>query len=107
MSARWRCGTARTSFIPSLLQDEAYARAVIRGVVPGATDSEVEDRARARIERGRLHPSGLARMPLTNTRRAGVESIASAAGDLLADMVGGQAHGCAPGHLIQRVGCRA
>ncbi|MDQ3403074.1 MAG: helix-turn-helix domain-containing protein [Actinomycetota bacterium] len=40
-----------TSFIPGLLQDEAYARAVIRGVLPGATDDEVEDRVRARIER--------------------------------------------------------
>lgn len=40
-----------TSFIPGLLQDEAYARAVIQGVLPGATDDEVEDRVRARIER--------------------------------------------------------
>ncbi|MDQ3578756.1 MAG: DUF5753 domain-containing protein, partial [Actinomycetota bacterium] len=40
-----------TSFIPGLLQEEAYARAVIQGVLPGATDDEVEDRVRARIER--------------------------------------------------------
>lgn len=40
-----------TSFIPGLLQDEDYARAVIRGVLPAATDEEVEDRVRARMER--------------------------------------------------------
>ncbi len=40
-----------TSFIPGLAQDEEYARAVIRGVLPAATDDEVEDRVRARIER--------------------------------------------------------
>jgi len=38
-------------FIPGLLQTEDYARAVIRGVLPSATDAEVEDRVRARIER--------------------------------------------------------
>jgi transcriptional regulator with XRE-family HTH domain len=38
-------------FIPGLLQTEDYARAVIRGVLPAATDTEVEDRVRARIER--------------------------------------------------------
>ncbi|MEV0681928.1 helix-turn-helix transcriptional regulator [Actinosynnema sp. NPDC050436] len=40
-----------TSFIPGLLQDEDYARAVIRGVLPTATEGEVEDRVRARIQR--------------------------------------------------------
>jgi transcriptional regulator with XRE-family HTH domain len=38
-------------FIPGLLQTEDYARAVIRGVLPSATDDEVEDRVRARMER--------------------------------------------------------
>lgn len=40
-----------TLFIPGLLQTEDYARAVIRGVLPTATDEEVEDRVRARMER--------------------------------------------------------
>lgn len=38
-------------FIPGLLQTEDYARAVVRGVLPSATDDEVEDRVRARMER--------------------------------------------------------
>lgn len=38
-------------FLPGLLQDENYARAVIRGILPSATDDEVEDRVRARVER--------------------------------------------------------
>ena len=38
-------------FIPGLLQTEAYARAVIRGVLPMANQREVEDRVQARIER--------------------------------------------------------
>jgi transcriptional regulator with XRE-family HTH domain len=38
-------------FMPGLLQTEDYARAVIRGVLPSATDDEVEDRVRARTER--------------------------------------------------------
>jgi transcriptional regulator with XRE-family HTH domain len=38
-------------FIPGLLQTEDYARSVIRGVLPSATEAEVEDRVRARIER--------------------------------------------------------
>lgn len=38
-------------FVPGLLQTEEYARAVIRGVAPSATDDEVEDRVRARMER--------------------------------------------------------
>ncbi len=38
-------------FMPGLLQTEDYARAVIRGVLPSATDDEVEDRVRARMER--------------------------------------------------------
>ncbi|OLF06170.1 transcriptional regulator [Actinophytocola xinjiangensis] len=37
--------------LPGLLQTERYARAVIRGVLPTATDAEVEDRVRARMER--------------------------------------------------------
>lgn len=39
------------SFIPGLLQTEAYARAVIRGVLKEATDEHVEDRVRTRMER--------------------------------------------------------
>jgi transcriptional regulator with XRE-family HTH domain len=38
-------------FIPGLLQTEDYARAVVRGVLPMASDQEVEDRVRARMER--------------------------------------------------------
>ncbi|WP_156756397.1 helix-turn-helix domain-containing protein [Actinokineospora pegani] len=38
-------------FIPGLLQNEDYARAVIRGGLPAATDTEVEDRVRARMDR--------------------------------------------------------
>lgn len=38
-------------FIPGLLQTEEYARAVIRGVLPMASQQEVEDRVRARMER--------------------------------------------------------
>lgn len=38
-------------FIPGLLQTEDYARAVIQGVLPAATEEEVEDRVRARMER--------------------------------------------------------
>lgn len=38
-------------FIPGLLQTEDYARAVVRGVLPSATDDEVEDRVRARMGR--------------------------------------------------------
>lgn len=38
-------------FIPGLLQTEDYARAVIRGVLPSATDDQVEDAVRARMER--------------------------------------------------------
>ena len=38
-------------FLPGLLQTEGYARAVIRGVLPSATNEEIEDRVRARIER--------------------------------------------------------
>jgi transcriptional regulator with XRE-family HTH domain len=40
-----------TSFIPGLLQTEAYARAVIRGVLPMASQQEVDDRVQARMER--------------------------------------------------------
>lgn len=38
-------------FLPGLLQTEGYADAVIRGVLPSATDDEVESRVRARTER--------------------------------------------------------
>lgn len=38
-------------FVPGLLQTEEYARAVIRGVLPAATEEEVESRVRARMER--------------------------------------------------------
>jgi transcriptional regulator with XRE-family HTH domain len=38
-------------FIPGLLQTENYARAVVRGTLPAATDDQVEDRVRARMER--------------------------------------------------------
>jgi len=41
-------------FVPGLLQTEAYAHAVITGVLPMATEREVEQRVRARIERQRL-----------------------------------------------------
>ena len=40
-----------SSFLPGLLQTEDYARAVIRGVLPAATDEQVEDRVQARMER--------------------------------------------------------
>ncbi|PPK66542.1 helix-turn-helix transcriptional regulator [Actinokineospora auranticolor] len=39
------------SFIPGLLQGEDYARAVITGVLPGATDEEIENHVRARMGR--------------------------------------------------------
>ena len=38
-------------FIPGLLQTEDYARAVIKGVLPMAGNTEIEQRVRARIER--------------------------------------------------------
>jgi transcriptional regulator with XRE-family HTH domain len=38
-------------FLPGLLQTESYARAVIRGVLPSATNDEIESRVRARVER--------------------------------------------------------
>lgn len=41
-------------FVPGLLQTEAYAHAVITGVLPMASESEVEQRVRARMERQRL-----------------------------------------------------
>jgi transcriptional regulator with XRE-family HTH domain len=41
-------------FAPGLLQTEAYAHAVITGVLPRASEHEVEQRVRARIERQRL-----------------------------------------------------
>ncbi|GAA3419550.1 helix-turn-helix domain-containing protein [Streptosporangium vulgare] len=41
-------------FIPGLLQTEDYARAVIRAVLPNATDLEVENRVTARMQRQAL-----------------------------------------------------
>lgn len=41
-------------FIPGLLQTEAYARAVIAGVLPNASRQDIEDRVQARIERQKL-----------------------------------------------------
>jgi transcriptional regulator with XRE-family HTH domain len=38
-------------YIPGLLQTEDYARAAIRGSLPTATDEQVENRVRARMER--------------------------------------------------------
>lgn len=38
-------------FVPGLLQTEEYANAVIRGVLPAATDEEILDRVTARMER--------------------------------------------------------
>jgi transcriptional regulator with XRE-family HTH domain len=50
-------------FVPGLLQTEDYARAVIKGVLPMATDKQVEQRVQARIERQALltkdHPLNL------------------------------------------------
>jgi Domain of unknown function (DUF5753) len=42
-----------STFMPGLLQTEAYARAVISGVLPLATDEEVEQRVEARLQRQR------------------------------------------------------
>lgn len=38
-------------FVPGLLQTEAYARAILTGVVPLATEREVEHRTRVRMQR--------------------------------------------------------
>ncbi|SCE97606.1 helix-turn-helix domain-containing protein [Micromonospora chokoriensis] len=38
-------------FVPGLLQTENYARAVIRGVLPLATDADVQARVEARVQR--------------------------------------------------------
>ncbi|MCO6011375.1 helix-turn-helix domain-containing protein [Actinoallomurus purpureus] len=40
-----------TSFVPGLLQTEDYARAIIRGVLPEATHTEVDSRVEVRIRR--------------------------------------------------------
>jgi transcriptional regulator with XRE-family HTH domain len=40
-----------SSFVPGLLQTEDYARAVITGVLPLATEDEVEHRVEARLQR--------------------------------------------------------
>ncbi len=41
-------------FVPGLLQTEDYARAVIRGTLPQASDQQVDERLRARLERQAL-----------------------------------------------------
>jgi transcriptional regulator with XRE-family HTH domain len=41
-------------FVPGLLQTEDYARAVIGGVLPMASEHEVEQRVRARVDRQHL-----------------------------------------------------
>ena len=41
-------------FIPGLLQTEDYARAVITGTLPMASQTEVEQRVQARLERQEL-----------------------------------------------------
>ncbi|HWG02981.1 MAG TPA: helix-turn-helix transcriptional regulator [Trebonia sp.] len=41
-------------FIPGLLQTEDYGRAMIRGVLPTVTDTEVSERIEARTERQKL-----------------------------------------------------
>ena len=38
-------------FVPGLLQTEAYAHAVVRGVLPEASDDDVDQRVQARLER--------------------------------------------------------
>lgn len=40
-----------TLFIPGLLQTEDYARAVLQGLLPGATANEIEQRVQTRLER--------------------------------------------------------
>ena len=44
-------------FVPGLLQTEGYARAVIQGTDPSASDTEVEERVAARLERQALMAS--------------------------------------------------
>lgn len=46
-------------FLPGLLQTEDYARAVIRGALPMATEEEVENRVAVRIARQRVLTDGL------------------------------------------------
>jgi hypothetical protein len=46
--------TYEALLIPGLLQTEDYARAVIRGMLPQATDEEVEARVAARMQRQRV-----------------------------------------------------
>jgi hypothetical protein len=41
-------------FIPGLLQTEDYARAVITGTLPMASQTEIEQRVQARMERQEL-----------------------------------------------------
>lgn len=48
------CRTYESLFLPGQLQTERYARAVIHGVLPAATDQEVELRVRARMDRQSL-----------------------------------------------------
>jgi transcriptional regulator with XRE-family HTH domain len=46
-----RIRNCQSLFVPGLLQTEDYARAVIRGTLPTATQTAVEQRVQARIER--------------------------------------------------------
>jgi transcriptional regulator with XRE-family HTH domain len=41
-------------FIPGLLQTEAYGRAMVKGVLPTATQGEIDERVEARVERQKL-----------------------------------------------------
>ena len=41
-------------FIPGLLQTQDYGRAMVRGVLPNATDDEIDERVEARSERQKL-----------------------------------------------------
>ncbi|GAA3857718.1 helix-turn-helix domain-containing protein [Streptomyces sedi] len=50
-SEAWEIRNYQSLFIPGLLQTEDYARAVIRGTLPMVSESEVESRVQARVER--------------------------------------------------------
>jgi len=47
-------GQGGGGIVPGLLQTEEYARAVITGTLPMASQTEVEQRVRARLERQEL-----------------------------------------------------
>ncbi|WP_433500544.1 helix-turn-helix domain-containing protein [Sphaerimonospora sp. CA-214678] len=65
-------------FVPGLLQTEAYARAVVRGVRPTASEEDVEIRVAARLQRQKL---------LADEHRPGFWAILDEG--VLARMVGG------------------